>query len=237
MLPTSTNPIPRLAYLISGSSGDGESMKRVVKALYHPLNQYVLHLDLEASLSERLILVKFFENEDVFTNFIIYRGPIVVSNTLHVAAILMKKDVEWDWFINLSASDYTLVTQDDMVHTLAAMPRSLNFLENTSEVGWKEVQRARQVIIDPGLYSLQKSDVFWVSEKKSLPTTFKLFTFHKEMFLTCMICGNYSWSCSAWIMLSRPFMEYCLWGWDNLPRKILMYYAISSRHLKVTSTQ
>lgn len=26
-------------------------------------------------------------------------------------------------------------------------------------------------------------------------------------------------------MLSRPFTEYCLWGWDNLPRIVLMYYA------------
>ncbi|RZC53764.1 hypothetical protein C5167_012629 [Papaver somniferum] len=218
ILPTSTKPVPRLAYLISGSSGDGESMKRVVKALYHPLNQYVLHLDLEASLSERLSLVKFVEDEDVFSeignvevvvraNLITYRGPTMVSNTLHAAAILMKKDVEWDWFINLSASDYPLVTQDDLVHTLAAMPRNLNFLEHTSDIGWKEAQRARPVIIDPGLYSLRKSDVFWVSEKRSLPTAFKLFT------------G------SAWIMLSRPFMEYCLWGWDNLPRTILMYYA------------
>lgn len=30
---------------------------------------------------------------------------------------------------------------------------------------------------------------------------------------------------SAWMMLSRPFIEYCLWGWDNLPRIVLMYYA------------
>lgn len=27
------------------------------------------------------------------------------------------------------------------------------------------------------------------------------------------------------MMLSRPFIEYCLWGWDNLPRVVLMYYA------------
>ena len=27
------------------------------------------------------------------------------------------------------------------------------------------------------------------------------------------------------MMLSRPFMEFCLWGWDNLPRTVLMYYA------------
>lgn len=30
---------------------------------------------------------------------------------------------------------------------------------------------------------------------------------------------------SAWMMLSRPFIEFCIWGWDNLPRTILMYYA------------
>lgn len=27
------------------------------------------------------------------------------------------------------------------------------------------------------------------------------------------------------MMLSRPFVEFCLWGWDNLPRIVLMYYA------------
>lgn len=25
-------------------------------------------------------------------------------------------------------------------------------------------------------------------------------------------------------MLTRSFLEYCIWGWDNLPRTILMYY-------------
>lgn len=30
---------------------------------------------------------------------------------------------------------------------------------------------------------------------------------------------------SAWVMLSRAFLEYCVWGWENLPRAVLMYYA------------
>ena len=25
--------------------------------------------------------------------------------------------------------------------------------------------------------------------------------------------------------LSRPFIDFCIWGWDNLPRTVLMYYA------------
>eukprot|EP00252_Welwitschia_mirabilis_P008026 TRINITY_DN1973_c0_g1_i1.p1 TRINITY_DN1973_c0_g1~~TRINITY_DN1973_c0_g1_i1.p1 ORF type:complete len:165 (+),score=18.19 TRINITY_DN1973_c0_g1_i1:817-1311(+) len=27
------------------------------------------------------------------------------------------------------------------------------------------------------------------------------------------------------MMLSRSFSEYCIWGWDNLPRVLLLYYA------------
>ncbi|KAG9159276.1 hypothetical protein Leryth_026444 [Lithospermum erythrorhizon] len=213
-----TTRLPRLAYLISGSRGDGETLKRTLKALYHPLNQYVVHLDLEASVEERLELVKFVGNEEVFvevgnvrvvvrSNLVTYRGPTMVSNTLHAAAILLKEGGEWDWFINLSASDYPLVTQDDFLHTLSSIPRELNFIEHTSNIGWKEGHRAKPIIIDPGLYSLKKSDVFWVTEKRRVPTAYKLFT------------G------SAWMMLSRSFIEYSIWGWDNLPRKVLMYYA------------
>ncbi|XP_021760817.1 beta-glucuronosyltransferase GlcAT14B-like, partial [Chenopodium quinoa] len=216
--PISKNPIPKIAYLISGSRGDGESLKRTLKALYHPLNQYAVHLDLEAPPDERLDLMDFVERESVFrdmgnvrvvakSNLVTYRGPTMVSNTLHAMAILLKEGGTWDWFINLSASDYPLVTQDDLLHVLSTIPRELNFIEHTSDIGWKEYQRARPVIIDPGLYSTQKSDVYWVPEKRGIPTAFKLYT------------G------SAWMMLSRPFVEYCLWGWDNLPRTVLMYYA------------
>ncbi|KAK7264936.1 hypothetical protein RJT34_32549 [Clitoria ternatea] len=213
-----SNRVPRIAYLISGSIGDGESLKRTLKALYHPRNQYAVHLDLEASPKERLDLANFVRNEPLFAklgnvrmvvkaNLVTYRGPTMVTNTLHAAAILLKEAGNWDWFINLSASDYPLVTQDDLLHALSSIPRHLNFIEHTSDIGWKEDQRAKPVIIDPALYSVNKSDLFWVTEKRSVPTAYKLFT------------G------SAWMMLSRQFVEYCLWGWDNLPRIVLMYYA------------
>lgn len=116
-------PPPRLAYLISGSSGDGQMLKRTLMALYHPNNQYVVHLDREASPEERLDLSGFVANHTLFqrfqnvrvivkANFVTYRGPTMVANTLHAAAILLREGGDWDWFINLSASDYPLVTQD-----------------------------------------------------------------------------------------------------------------------------
>lgn len=30
---------------------------------------------------------------------------------------------------------------------------------------------------------------------------------------------------SAWVVLSRSFIEYTIMGWENLPRTVLMYYA------------
>ncbi|XP_029121231.1 beta-glucuronosyltransferase GlcAT14B isoform X2 [Elaeis guineensis] len=152
--PLPTRTVPRLAYIISGSAGDGRSLRRTLRALYHPTNRYVLHLDLEAPPAERLELATAVRDDPVYARFgnvrvvaranlVTYRGPTMVANTLHAAAILLKEGGDWDWFINLSASDYPLVTQDG----------------------------------------------------------------------------------SAWMMLSHQFIEFCLWGWDNLPRTVLMYYA------------
>lgn len=193
-------------------------LERTLLALYHPRNEYVVHLDLEAGVEERVRLGRFVRENEVFrrfgnvrviskANLVTYRGPTMVANTLNAAAILLREGGEWDWFVNLSASDYPLVKQDDLLHTFSYLPRDLNFIDHTSNIGWKEFQRAKPIIIDPGLYMTKKSDVFWVTQRRSVPTAFKLFT------------G------SAWIMLSRPFIDYCIWGWDNLPRNVLMYYA------------
>jgi protein xylosyltransferase len=130
----------------------------------------------------------------------------MVSTTLHGAAILLKNFQDWDWFINLSASDYPLATQDDILHVFSFLPRDLNFIEHTSNIGWKEFQRAKPIIIDPGLYMNRKSDIFWATQRRALPTAYRLFT------------G------SAWAVLSRSFMEFTIMGWDNLPRVLLMYY-------------
>lgn len=210
--------LPRFAYLVSGSKGDLDKLWRTLQALYHPSNQYIVHLDLESSPEERLELASRVEKDPVMAsvgnvymiakaNMVTYKGPTMVSNTLHACALFLKRNKEWDWFINLSASDYPLVTQDDLISTFSKLDRNLNFVDHTSRLGWKAGQRAMPLIVDPGLYSSTKSELFWVQPKRPLPTAFKLYT------------G------SAWMILSRPFVEYMIWGWDNLPRTLLMYYA------------
>ncbi|KAJ9694688.1 hypothetical protein PVL29_010253 [Vitis rotundifolia] len=209
--------MPRFAYMISGTKGDGARLRRVLQVVYHPRNYYLLHLDLEASDAERLELAKYAKSEAVIkefknvmvvgkANLVTYKGPTMIASTLHAISILLKQAKDWDWFINLSASDYPLMSQDDLLHIFSYLPRDLNFLEHTSNIGWKEYQRARPIIIDPGLYHSKKSGVFWAKEKRVMPASFKLFM------------G------SAWVVLTKSFLEFCVWGWDNLPRTLLMYY-------------
>lgn len=211
-------PLPRFAYLVSGSKGDLNKLWRTLLALYHPNNQYVVHLDLESPIEERMELVSRVEKNPVFadignvyviqkSNMVTYRGPTMISNTLHAAAVLLRRSKEWDWFINLSASDYPLMTQDDLIYSFSKLDRSLNFIDHTSRLGWKAPHRGQPLIVDPGLYSSRKTNIFYVKGRRDLPSAFKLYT------------G------SAWMTLSRAFVEYLIWGYDNLPRTLLMYYS------------
>ncbi|KAM3294766.1 hypothetical protein ACQJBY_037571 [Aegilops geniculata] len=125
--PAAPSP-PRFAYLISGSKGDAGMLRRCLLALYHPRNHYILHLDAEAPDSDRAALAAFVASHPVLAaarnvrvvekaNLVTYRGPTMVTTTLHAAAAFLwgegrGKGADWDWFINLSASDYPLVTQD-----------------------------------------------------------------------------------------------------------------------------
>nr|CAD1830398.1 unnamed protein product [Ananas comosus var. bracteatus] len=113
-LPLSPLPAsPRLAYLISGFSGDGGALLRALLALYHPRNRYVVHLDLDSPAAERDALRDRLAFHPVLAarrnvkmifkaNLVTYRGPTMVANTLHAAAVLLRDTLDWDWFINLS---------------------------------------------------------------------------------------------------------------------------------------
>lgn len=211
------------AYLISASTGDAEPAARLLAALYHPANSYLLHLDREAPAEEHRRLAELVSGQPVYgrvgnvwivgnPNLVTYRGPTMLTTTLHAMAVLLRLARRWDWFVNLSASDYPLVTQDDLMEAFSRLPRDLNFVQHTSRLGWKIKKRVQPVILDTALYEADRSELLRPSRnittnRRSLPTSFKLFT------------G------SAWTMLSRGFAEYCVVGWDNLPRTLLLYHA------------
>jgi hypothetical protein len=85
-------------------------------------------------------------------------------------------------------------------------PHLIRLTDSVFRCGFGRFQRAKPIIIDPGLYMDKKTDIFWATQRRAVPSAFRLFT------------G------SAWVALTRSFMEYCIHGYDNLPRTMLMYY-------------
>ncbi|MFS8028727.1 putative glycosyl transferase, family 14 [Helianthus anomalus] len=207
---------PAFAYYISGSRGDGDRIFRLLLAVYHPRNRYLLHIGTEGSDDERMSLsllvksvpaIRAFGNVDVIgkPDATTYMGASSIAAVLRAAAVLLKVDGDWDWFVTLSALDYPLVTQDDMSHAFSSISRDANFIDHTSDLGWKEGQRITPIVVDPGIYLARRAQIFRATEKRPLPNAFKVFT------------G------SPWVILSRSFLEYCIFAWDNLPRTLLMY--------------
>lgn len=211
---------PVIAYWIFGTKGESRKMLRLLKAIYHPRNQYLLQLDAESSGHERGELALSIQSEKVFQAFgnvnvvgksyaVNQMGASALGATLHAAALLLKISTDWDWFITLSASDYPLMTQDDLLHAFTFLPRDLNFVHYTNKTSWiwKERKLSNQIVVDPSLHNQKSSPLFYAVETRETPDAFELF-------------GG-----SPWVILTRAFMEYCIRGWDNSPRKLLMYFS------------
>lgn len=120
----STKSPPILAYLILGTQGkENKRMLRLLQAIYHPRNQYLLYLDSSSTRKERKELALLIHSQAIFQEFdnvdvvgktyvVNQMGASGLAAVLHAAAVLLKISTDWDWFIPLSTSDYPLLTQD-----------------------------------------------------------------------------------------------------------------------------
>ncbi|KAH0681096.1 hypothetical protein KY284_022181 [Solanum tuberosum] len=133
-------------------------------------------------------------------------GSSPLGLVLHGAAVLLKWKMDWDWFVNLDASDYPLIPQDDFLHILSFVPRNLNFIEYNMNISPEEYQKALEVVVDSRLYILLRGKMFVGDRKRLLPSAFKLFMGSQH------------------VVLNRKFVEYSIQGWENLPRLLLLYF-------------
>nr|GMC75751.1 beta-glucuronosyltransferase GlcAT14A [Ipomoea batatas] len=97
----------------------------------------------------------------------------------------------------------------DLSNVFSYIRRDLNFIDHSSDLGWKKDQRVLPVVVDPGIYLARRTQIFYATQKRPMPESFRVFT------------G------SPWVILSRSFLEFCIFGWDNLPRTLLMYFTNS----------
>ncbi|CAO1943337.1 unnamed protein product [Urochloa humidicola] len=204
---------PVLAYYITGGHGDCLRVTRLLKAVYHPRNAYLLHLDAGAGAYERARLASYARSEQAFLEYgNVYvagkgdaldgRGPSAVAAVLRGAAILLRVGADWDWLVTLGAADYPLVTQDDLLYAFSSVPRDLNFIDHRPDSETYNV-----VVLDQNLLQSTNAEISLSSGHREKPDAFELFR------------G------SPWPILSRAFVEHCVAAPDNLPRTLLMYFS------------
>jgi hypothetical protein len=100
-----------------------QQFKRLFKAIYDPRNQYLVHVDkssgaaLEADIR---IFLSGYSNAALLTGKrALWGGYSLVDAELRGMAELLRMDVNWEYFINLSGQDFPLKTQRQIMRFLA----------------------------------------------------------------------------------------------------------------------
>ncbi len=126
-----------------------EQFKRLFKALYHPENHYLIHLDKKTSVEIYDDIKKFlttFQNTHILeSENVVWGGYSMVQAELNGMNYLLKLNVQWDFFINLSGQDYPLKSQKiireyltqnkgnnfiKIADQLSVRPETMNRIEN-----------------------------------------------------------------------------------------------------------
>jgi hypothetical protein len=109
-----------VAFHVQISEDNAAKVPRLLRAIYHPMNIYALHVDKKCTTAECVSLytlvwsryntnVKFMPETSVT-----YMGITMVLNTLDAIDYLLEWDQHWTFFINLSGSDYPLLPPEDI---------------------------------------------------------------------------------------------------------------------------
>ncbi|KAI0566086.1 Xylosyltransferase family GT14 [Gracilaria domingensis] len=209
----------RIAFFIQVSPETMLSVPRLIKALHHPKNVYIVHFDNKIPMEWMSSVQRYFETDDFRNVFVLpsepiaYAGVSMLLNTLN--AISMALEHKWDFFINLSGSDYPLLSPDTIRRLLgnpSVLRERLNFLqaqEADKDREWFIDKRLRHLYLDTTLHSQStKRDGILIDLNATNPTDFTDVPFVKS---------------EAWVILHRSFCIYAASSTSG--RRLLLSYA------------
>ncbi|XP_031573565.1 xylosyltransferase 1-like [Actinia tenebrosa] len=195
--PVPYGPPIRIAYILTLHGRAFRQVKRLFKAIYHRQHYYYFHIDTRSDYLRREVanLIKDFPNTALapWSMSTIWGGATLLQMLLRcMEDLIKKKNWKWDFFINISGSDYPIKDNTAITRFLRSH-RDQNFLKPHG----RDLNR---FIKKQGLDRtfLQCDDHMWRLGNRSLPPGID-------------IDGG-----SDWIALNRKYCHYLVTSTDSL---------------------
>lgn len=142
-------PEAEIAYFLQIANNTVEHFPRLLRRLHHPSNIYAIHFDLKIPSARLEPLIKLISTTPAYSNvhimpseLITYRGVSMLLNTINAISFLLSTSTTWDYFINLSGSDYPLLTPTT-IRQLLAPDKNLTFFTFAPRSTWDNMAEHR----------------------------------------------------------------------------------------------
>ncbi|KAM4635806.1 xylosyltransferase 2 [Polymixia lowei] len=198
------NPI-RVAFVLMVHGRAVRQLKRLIKAIYHRDHYYYIHVDKRSGYMHREVLQIAQQYPNVratpWRMVTIWGGASLLKAYLHsMQDLLSMMDWKWDFFINLSGTDFPTRTNDELVAFLS-QHRDKNFLKSHGRENARFIKKQ-------GLDRLfhECDNHMWRLGERSIPEGLE-------------VSGG-----SDWFSLTRRFVEYVINSQDELVSGLKQFY-------------
>uniref|UniRef100_A0A672YMK2 Xylosyltransferase 1 n=1 Tax=Sphaeramia orbicularis TaxID=375764 RepID=A0A672YMK2_9TELE len=181
----------RIAFVLVVHGRASRQFQRLFKAIYHTSHYYYIHVDKRSNYLHREVLV------------LAQKYPNVVLLTMYLRSmddLLRMADWSWDFFINLSAADYPIRTNEQLVSFLSKY-RNMNFIKSH---GRDNARFIRKQGLDR--LFLECDTHMWRLGDRKIPEGIA-------------VDGG-----SDWFLLNRPFVDYVVNSEDGLITSMKRFY-------------
>lgn len=199
------NPV-RVAFVLMVHGRAVRQLKRLLKAIYHKDHYYYIHVDKRSGYLHREVLQIAQQYPNVratpWRMVTIWGGASLLKAYLHsMQDLLSMLDWKWDFFINLSATDFPTRTNSELVAFLSQQ-RDKNFLKSHGRENARFIKKQ-------GLDRLfhECDNHMWRLGERHIPEGLE-------------VSGG-----SDWFALTRRFVEYVINSQDGLVTGLKQFYS------------
>uniref|UniRef100_A0A8C5FDB2 Xylosyltransferase 1 n=1 Tax=Gadus morhua TaxID=8049 RepID=A0A8C5FDB2_GADMO len=196
----------RVAFVLVVHGRASRQFQRLFKAIYHTSHYYYIHVDLRSNYLHREVIALAEQYPNVLVTpwrmSTIWGGASLLTMYLRTMSDLLKMaDWSWDFFINLSAADYPIRANDQLVAFLSKY-RNMNFIKSH---GRDNARFIRKQGLDRLFYECDTH--MWRLGDRKIPEGIG-------------VDGG-----SDWFLLNRQFVDYVVNSQDDLVTSMKRFYS------------